>query len=212
MTNAEARFNTSLHPRKPEGSLGRTAQDVHLDSHTAPELWSSLTQLLNYELWRPSRRPQSSYILPLLVYQFETLQCSHWNFSISVRHREFPVSVMSFSITAWWHFFVWHYNKQQEDFSNAAARCIINLILDSDWSKVFLLLLFLYPSAGAVCRSTLELPPLTRRRCDAARCDIDEQFPPTRGVGQDCTVFRQSVRMKKWQQQMWKLLIVLCFV
>ena len=39
MTNAEARFNKSLLPRKPEGSLGRTAQDVHLDSHTAPELW-----------------------------------------------------------------------------------------------------------------------------------------------------------------------------
>ena len=39
MTNAEARFNKSLRPRKPEGSLGRTAQDVHLDSHTAPELW-----------------------------------------------------------------------------------------------------------------------------------------------------------------------------
>ena len=38
VTNAEARFNNSLHPRKPEGSLGRTAQDVHLDSHTAPEL------------------------------------------------------------------------------------------------------------------------------------------------------------------------------
>ena len=37
MTNAEARFNKSLRPRKPEGSLGRTAQDVHLDSHTAPE-------------------------------------------------------------------------------------------------------------------------------------------------------------------------------
>ena len=36
--NAEARFNNSLRPRKPEGSLGRTAQDVHLDSHTAPEL------------------------------------------------------------------------------------------------------------------------------------------------------------------------------
>ena len=33
-----ARFNKSLRPRKPEGSLGRTAQDVHLDSHTAPEL------------------------------------------------------------------------------------------------------------------------------------------------------------------------------
>ena len=38
MTNAEARFNKSLRPRKPEGSLGLTAQDVHLDSHTAPEL------------------------------------------------------------------------------------------------------------------------------------------------------------------------------
>ena len=38
MTNAEARFIKSLRPRKPEGSLGRTAQDVHLDSHTAPEL------------------------------------------------------------------------------------------------------------------------------------------------------------------------------
>ena len=39
MTNAEAWFNKSLRPRKPEGSLGRTAQDGHLDSHTAPELW-----------------------------------------------------------------------------------------------------------------------------------------------------------------------------
>ena len=39
MTNAEARFNNSLRPRKPEGSLGRTAQDVT----------STLTQLLNYE-------------------------------------------------------------------------------------------------------------------------------------------------------------------
>ena len=38
MTNAEARFSNSLRPRKPEGSLGRTAQDVHLDSHTALEL------------------------------------------------------------------------------------------------------------------------------------------------------------------------------
>ena len=41
MTNAEARFNKSLRPRKPEGSLGRTAQDGHLDSHTAPELCKS---------------------------------------------------------------------------------------------------------------------------------------------------------------------------
>ena len=41
VTNAEAWFNNSLHPRKPEGSLGQTAQDGHLDSHTAPELCSS---------------------------------------------------------------------------------------------------------------------------------------------------------------------------
>ena len=46
MTNAEARFNNSLRPRKPEGSLGRTAQDGHLDSHTAPEL----------SLWRRGER------------------------------------------------------------------------------------------------------------------------------------------------------------
>ena len=38
MTNAEAWFSIALRPRKPEGSLGRTAQDCHLDSHTAPEL------------------------------------------------------------------------------------------------------------------------------------------------------------------------------
>ena len=38
MTTAEARFSNSLRPRKPEGSLGRTAQDGQLDSHTAPDL------------------------------------------------------------------------------------------------------------------------------------------------------------------------------
>ena len=38
MTNAEALFNIALRPREPEGSLGRTAQDGHLDSHAAPEL------------------------------------------------------------------------------------------------------------------------------------------------------------------------------
>ena len=39
VTNAEAWFNIALRPRKPEGSLGWTAQDGHLDSHTAPELY-----------------------------------------------------------------------------------------------------------------------------------------------------------------------------
>ena len=38
MTNAEAWFNIALRPRKLEGSLGGTAQDGHLDSHTDPEL------------------------------------------------------------------------------------------------------------------------------------------------------------------------------
>ena len=37
-TNAEAWFNIALCPRKPDGSLGRKAQDGHPDSHTAPEL------------------------------------------------------------------------------------------------------------------------------------------------------------------------------
>ena len=46
MTNAEARFNNSLRPRKLESSLGRTAQDGHLDSHTAPELWNCCWSLL----------------------------------------------------------------------------------------------------------------------------------------------------------------------
>ena len=42
-TDAEARFNIALRPRKPEGSSGRTAQDGHLDSHAAPELWRKST-------------------------------------------------------------------------------------------------------------------------------------------------------------------------
>ena len=52
MTNAEARFNNSLRPRKREGSLGRTAQDGHLDSHTAPELWLTVYCMdLNIHPW-----------------------------------------------------------------------------------------------------------------------------------------------------------------
>ena len=39
-TNAEAWFSIALRSQNPEGSLGRTAQDGHLDSHTAPELCS----------------------------------------------------------------------------------------------------------------------------------------------------------------------------
>ena len=48
VTNAKAWFNKSLRPRKPEGLLGRTAQDGHLDSHTAPELRVYVFGLLCY--------------------------------------------------------------------------------------------------------------------------------------------------------------------
>ena len=44
MTNAEARFNKSLHPRKPEGSLGRTAQGYKITLlHTSGESETLLT-------------------------------------------------------------------------------------------------------------------------------------------------------------------------
>ena len=56
MTNAEARFNKSLRPRKPEGSLGRTAQDVHLDSHTAPNYdYSCVACLVLFIASRPRK-------------------------------------------------------------------------------------------------------------------------------------------------------------
>ena len=42
MTNAEARFNKSLRPRKPEGSLGRRRDSPATST-------STLTQLLNYD-------------------------------------------------------------------------------------------------------------------------------------------------------------------
>ena len=52
-TNAEAWFNKSLRPRKPEGSLGRTAQDDHLDSHTAPELCVERMELIGLSTYWP---------------------------------------------------------------------------------------------------------------------------------------------------------------
>ena len=41
-------ISNSLLPRKPEGSLGRTAQDVYLDSHTAPELWGVWMMMMSW--------------------------------------------------------------------------------------------------------------------------------------------------------------------
>ena len=71
MTNAEAWFNIALRPRKPEGSLGRTAQDGHLDSHTTPELCgdSVAIGIYIYNLHpthpHPSIRPK---LISLMVY------------------------------------------------------------------------------------------------------------------------------------------------
>ena len=55
MTSAEARCNKSLRPRKPEGSLGQTAQDVHLDSHTAAELWNVFQMMMMIAFIQRSR-------------------------------------------------------------------------------------------------------------------------------------------------------------
>ena len=41
----------SLRPREPEGSLGRTAQDGHLDSHTAPELFYTVDTGILFIVW-----------------------------------------------------------------------------------------------------------------------------------------------------------------
>ena len=63
MTNAEAWFNIALRARKPaEGSLGRTAQDGHLDSHTAPErLTVAMTDEFIYTSVVFTRMPGGSY-------------------------------------------------------------------------------------------------------------------------------------------------------
>ena len=52
MTNAEARCNKSLRPRKPEGSLGRTAQDGHLDSTTPSDEGHHTAPATNYGIFR----------------------------------------------------------------------------------------------------------------------------------------------------------------
>ena len=49
VTNAKAWFNKSLGTQKPEGSLGRTAQDVRHDSHAAPELRAYKNDHLQYK-------------------------------------------------------------------------------------------------------------------------------------------------------------------
>ena len=59
----DAWFSIILCPRKPEGSLGRTAQDGHLDSHTAPELWllSSDAFTVQVQCYFTSNRDHNDY-------------------------------------------------------------------------------------------------------------------------------------------------------
>ena len=67
MTNAEARFSKSLRPRKPEGSLGRTAQDVHLDSHTAPELCERLGSLFPVYIYLGTKLMQVDHLCEYIL-------------------------------------------------------------------------------------------------------------------------------------------------
>ena len=60
MTNAEAWFNIALRPPTSEGSLGRTAQDGHLDSHSAPELCEGVP-LVEFMYLVFTRMPGESY-------------------------------------------------------------------------------------------------------------------------------------------------------
>ena len=66
-------FNKSLRARKSEGSLGRPAQDGHLDSHTAPELWVCLIHcdLLNTVSWLGVKH-QLTYLLNTVHVQVPT--------------------------------------------------------------------------------------------------------------------------------------------
>ena len=65
MGSHESHFNVSVgrdgqSPRKPEGSLERTAQDAHLDSHTAPELWERSWQSSIYRSMNSTKSRQAS--------------------------------------------------------------------------------------------------------------------------------------------------------
>ena len=80
MTNAEARFNISLRPRKPEGSFGRTAQDGHLDSHTAPELCDT---------------KDYKYIHVLIIFGDTALGCFYSHISTRTFRRALTASVDS---------------------------------------------------------------------------------------------------------------------
>ena len=66
--------------RKPESSLGRTAQDGHLDSHTAPELcwWQQATAIITRtglaSCWRGSRHTEDPVMREVIPW--DTLLCA----------------------------------------------------------------------------------------------------------------------------------------
>ena len=76
VTNAEARFNNSLRPRKSEGSLGRTAQDGHLDSHTAPELMCLIINNVVTVTIMYYSNLQVNYMVTVCIRQLLLLSCS----------------------------------------------------------------------------------------------------------------------------------------
>ena len=70
VTNAEAWFNKSLRPRKPEGSLGRTAQDVHLDSHYSSwNIWHTHIKVQKDAIYRAKHTTCWDKLTPLLLIQ-----------------------------------------------------------------------------------------------------------------------------------------------
>ena len=100
MTNAEARFNNSLHPQKPEGSLGWTARMST----------STLTQLLNYDNTNHIMHSSSLYTIKLDGVEIENqipqaLACSNIRKIIS-----FTRNIVTCTRTIlWWLFTVKHH-------------------------------------------------------------------------------------------------------
>ena len=89
VTNAEGRFNIALRPRKPEGSLGRTAQDVHLDSHIAPELCCPILEPWAHLYWQclPHFRTVSALILTVLA-PFQNREHTYTDSTCPISNRE----------------------------------------------------------------------------------------------------------------------------
>ena len=92
----QCRSMVQYSPRKPEGSLGRTAQDGHLDSHKAPQLW-----LLD-AVWISTK--------------YQTIARRHW--TDSKRNRLWVLTVLHFyNHIAFFFFFLKLYSWQEYSLS-----------------------------------------------------------------------------------------------